>query len=184
MPITALDPATALIVIDLQKGITAMAGSAAAPVIAKSAQLAAAFRDKNLPVVLVNVVPEAGRRTEQMRTLPVLPPDWADLVPELKAAPSDHRVTKHWWGAFGGTGLEGWLRARGVTQVVIVGISTSVGVDTTARQAFAAGFNIAIATDAVADLDAEAHAGCLKRIFPRLGETGTADDILEHLARA
>jgi nicotinamidase-related amidase len=185
MAISTLDAKTALIVIDLQKGIVAMAGAdAVSVVIANAARLADGFRLRGLPVVLVNVVPSAApRRVEQARTLPELPPGWADLVPELNKQPTDHCVTKHTWGAFSGTGLEDWLKAQGVTQIVLAGVSTSIGVDTTARQAFAAGFNIAFAVDAMTDMSAEAHAHSMTRIFPRIGETGTTCDIIDLLQR-
>lgn len=184
MPITVLDPNTALIVIDLQKGITGLAGALAAPVVANSARLAEAFRAKGLPVVLVHVEPGRRGRTEQTMGGFTLPPDFAELVPELNMQPSDHCITKHSWGAFSGTGLEDWLRQRGVTQVVITGISTSIGVDTTARQAAEAGFNVAVVTDATADREIDAHNHHFSRIFPRLGETGATADILEHLAHS
>jgi nicotinamidase-related amidase len=181
MPISQLDPNTALIVIDLQEGIVAMAGERAPAVIANAARLAEAFRRRALPVVLVNVVPAPPLRAEQMRSLPVLPPGWTDLVPGLKAQPSDHRVTKHRWGAFTGTGLEDWLKARGITQVLMTGISTSIGVETTARQAYETGFNIAFAIDAMTDLNSEAHTNSITRIFPRLGETDTTDAVVRIL---
>ena len=185
MPVTTLDAKTALIVIDLQNDIVALAGAdAVSAVVANAARLAEAFRHRGLPVVLVNVVPSAApRRVEQARTAPVLPPGWADLVAEMNVQPTDHCVTKHTWGAFGGTGLDAWLKALGVTQVVMAGVSTSIGLDTTARQAFEAGFNIAFATDAMADLNADAHAHCMTRIFPRIGETGTTQDIVDLLQR-
>lgn len=186
MAITTLDPKTALIVIDLQQGITAMAPrETVAPVIANAAMLADAFRRHNLPVVLVNVIPSpVSRRADQVRNLPELPPGFAEIIPELKAQPSDHRVTKHSWGAFTDTGLDDWLKGQGVTQVVIVGVSTSIGVESTARQAYEAGFNIAFATDAVADLVPEAQVHSLTRIFPRLGETGSTQDIVRLLEGA
>ena len=184
MPITALDPNTALIVIDLQKGVTALAGDLAAPVIAQAARLAEAFRAKQWPVVLVHVEPGPRGRVEQAMGGYTLPPDFAELVPELNVQPTDHCVTKRSWGAFTATGLEDWLRARGVTQIVIAGISTSIGVDTTARQAAEAGFNVTVVSDACADRAPDIHAHHFTRIFPRLGETGPTADILEHLARS
>ncbi len=184
MAISTLDPKIALIVVDLQKGIAAIAAAVGgAKVIANTARLAEAFRRRDLPVVLVNVVAGLPHRTEQSYAMSSLPPDWAEIVPELNA-PTDHRVTKHSWGAFTGTGLEDWLKTRGITQVLLTGISTSIGVETTARQAFEAGFNVAFAVDAMVDSNPEAHAGSIARIFPRLGETGTTDAILELLARA
>ncbi|MDR3527427.1 MAG: isochorismatase family protein [Rhizomicrobium sp.] len=183
MPVTMLDPKTALIVIDLQNGIVALAGSdAVSTVVANAARLAEAFRHRGLPVVLVNVVPSgAPRRTEQTRSLPVLPSGWDEIVPELHKQPTDHRVTKHTWGAFSGTGLDTWLSEQGVTQVVMAGVSTSIGVDTTARQAFEKGFNVVFAIDAMTDMSADAHAHCMTRIFPRIGETGTTQQIIDLL---
>lgn len=183
MAITTLDAKTALIVIDLQNGIVAMAGAdAVSAVIANAARLAEAFRQRGLPVVLVNVVPSGTpRRVEQARIIPDLPPGWADLVPELNKQPTDHCVTKHTWGAFSGTGLDAWLKAQGVTQVVMTGVSTSIGVDTTARQAFGEGFHVAFAIDAMTDLSAEAQNHSLTRIFPRIGEMGTTQQIIDLL---
>lgn len=182
--LTTLDPKSALVVIDLQKGIAAMAGDSIAPVIAQAAALAGAFRKQGLPVVLVNVVPSGTpRRTEQTRPPMELPQDFAELLPEMKPQASDHRITKQSWGAFTGTGLKAWLKAQGVTEIVLCGVATSIGIETTARQAFEAGFNIAFASDAMADLVPAAHENSLTRIFPRLGETGSTLDIVRHLER-
>ncbi len=182
MPVTVLDPVTALIVIDLQKGIVDRATAhPAADVVAKGRLLADAFRRHRRPVVLVNVAGFAPGRTEQpARAAP--PADWAELVPEL-AQPGDHRVTKRSWGAFTGTGLEAHLRGAGVTQVVIAGIATSIGVETTARQAYERGFNVTLATDAMTDMNADAHLNSVTRIFPRLGETGATEEIIGLLDR-
>lgn len=178
MTVTTLDAKTALIVIDLQQGIVAF--PSAHPV-ANAARLADAFRRRGLPVVLVNVIPGTPRRSEQMIAMPVLPPGWADLVADLHQQPTDHCVTKHTWGAFTGTGLEDWLKIQGVTQIVLAGVATSIGVETTARQAFEAGFNAAFALDAMTDRSLEAHSHTTTRIFPRLGETGTTQDIIDRM---
>jgi nicotinamidase-related amidase len=99
-------------------------------------------------------------------------------MPELDLQPVDIRVTKRTWGAFPHTDLEGKLREAGVTQVVLCGIATSIGVETTAREAYSLGFNVTLATDAMTDLDAGAHENSIGKIFPRLGETGTIDEII------
>ena len=91
-------------------------------------------------------------------------------------------MTKKTAGAFARTDLDARLAAWGITQVVIVGIATSMGVESTARQAHALGFNVTLATDAMTHLDADAHANRLARIFPRLAETGTTRAILDLLA--
>ncbi len=179
MAATTLDPRTALIVIDLQKGIVSMAtGLASAEVVARSARLADAFRGHGLPVVLVNVAGVAPGRTEQARPAGALPDGWMELVAELNPKPQDHRVTKRTWGAFTNTDLLDYLRREGVTQVVIAGIATSVGVESTARQAHEFGFHVTLAIDAMTDMRPEAHENSVRRIFPRLGETATTDEIL------
>src|SRR5262249_26358813 len=150
-------------------------------VVERAARLAAAFRRHGLPVVLVNVAGGAPGRTERPRPGGELPADWAELVPELDPQPGDVRRTKHPWGAVPDTPPDEELRARGVTQVVLAGISTSIGVETTARAAYEHGYNVVLATDAMTDRDAEAHRGSVERIFPRLGETGTTDEILRLL---
>ena len=179
MSVTTLDPRTALIVIDLQKGVVHLpSAQPVATVLANAARLAGAFRRRGLPVVLVNVVGRPQGRTEQSFSLDGLPPDWAELAPELEPQASDHRITKKTAGAFTNTDLEAYLRARSVTQVVIAGVSTSMGVEATARAAYELGFNVTLPIDAMADLSPEAHENSITRIFPRIGETGTTADIL------
>jgi nicotinamidase-related amidase len=184
MAVTTLDPKTALIVVDLQKGIVAYpVVHPIAGVIANSRKLADAFRAKKLPVVLVNVTGGAPGRTEQPR--PNLPRDagWADLVPELGQQPDDILVTKTTWGAFPTTDLEKQLRQRGVTQVVVTGVATATGVEATARQAYEAGFHVTLAIDAMTDMRAQAHDYSIANVFPRLGETGTTAEIVALLEK-
>ncbi|MDR6847555.1 nicotinamidase-related amidase [Sphingomonas sp. BE270] len=185
MALTTLDPKTALIVVDLQKGIvTYPVVHSIEQVIDRSRALIEAFRARGLPVVLVNVTGGAPGRTERpQRDMSALPADFADLVPELGLQPSDILVTKQSWGAFAGTDLDQRLKALGVTQVVICGIATATGVEATARQAYENGFNVTLAIDAMSDTRPEAHDYSIRNVFPRLGETGCTDDILSHLER-
>src|ERR1700722_10954055 len=126
MAVTALDLKTALIVIDLQKGIVGMPTvHPTAEVVKRASALAEAFRGHGLPVVLVNVDGGAPGRTEMAPRVREFPAGWTDLVPELNQQPGDHAVTKRTWGAFVNTGLGDYLKERGVTQVVIVGVSTT-----------------------------------------------------------
>jgi nicotinamidase-related amidase len=183
--ITALDPTTALIVIDLQKGIVSLPlAHGISGVVERAAALADAFRAKRLPVVLVSVDGAAKGRAEQARRSGDFPKDFAEIVPELKQQPSDHAVRKRTWGAFSNTNLAEHLGRLGVTQVVVVGVATSIGVESTARQAHELGFNVTLAVDAMTDMNPDAHANSITRIFPRLGETGTAKDIIDLLAKA
>ena len=111
------------------------------------------------------------------------PAEFFELLPDLKQQPSDHVVTKRTWGAFTNTDLDAWLKKNGVTQVVCCGIATSAGVESTARFAQELGYNITLTTDAMTDMSAEAHENSVKRIFPRLGETGTTAEILALLEK-
>jgi nicotinamidase-related amidase len=179
MPITSLDPKSALVLIDLQKGIVSIPPpEVAKDVISKAAQLAAAFRAHNQPVVLVNVAGGAPGRTDRTRPTHAFPAGWTDLVPELNQQPSDILITKHAYGAFLGTSLDQQLKALGVTQIVLAGVATSVGVESTARSAYDLGYNVVFLTDAMADLDPVNHAHAIEKIFPRLGESGTSSDLL------
>ena len=182
MAVTTLDPKTALILIDLQNGIVAMpTAHPTSGVVKRASTLADAFRRHDLPVVLVNVDAGAPGRTEQAPRVREFPAGWTELVPELNQQPTDHTVTKRTWGAFMGTGLEEYLKKLGVTQVVIAGVATSAGVESTARQAHEFGFNVTLAVDAMTDMNADAHVNSITRIFPRLGETGTTEEILARL---
>jgi len=182
MALSALDPKTALIIIDLQKGIVSLPlVHAVAEVVSNARALADAFRSHGLPVVLVNVAGIAPGRTEQPRRAMSFPPGWTDLVPELNQQPTDHTITKHTPGAFAKTGLEEHLRGRGVTQVVLAGISTSSGVESTARQAYELGFHVTLAIDAMTDASMDPHIHSLTKIFTRLGESGTTQEVLNLL---
>ena len=184
MPVTTIDDKTALIVVDLQKGIVNLPSlPRISGVIERCCALIDAFRRHGLPVVLVNVAGGAPGRTEQPRRLTTFPEGFTDLLPELNQQPGDILVTKRTWGAFPGTDLESQLKARGVTQVVIVGVATGTGVEATARQAFEHGFNVTLAIDAMTDARPESHAYSLSHVFPRLGETGTTREIIELLSK-
>jgi nicotinamidase-related amidase len=182
MPLTQLDAVAALIVIDLQKGIvTIPAAHPMSEVIDRSAQLARAFRERSMPVVLVNVTGAAPGRVDALRPNFKPPSDWAELCPELDAQPTDHRVSKQRYGAFIGTDLGVYLRSRNVTQVFITGVSTSAGVESTARSAFDHGYNVVLVTDAMTDRSAEAHRHAVETVFPRIAETTITDELLKHL---
>ena len=184
MAFTTLDPKTALVVIDLQKGIVAFNTTPPThEVVARSRVLLDEFRRRSLPVVLVNVSGSAPGRVEQKRPASELPADWSELVLELNAQSSDYRVTKRTWGAFSHTDLEVHLKQLGVTQIVLVGIATSMGIESTARSAHELGFNVSFVVDAMTDMNPDAHHNSIARIFPRLGETGTTQEILDLLHR-
>jgi nicotinamidase-related amidase len=180
MPLTTLDPTTALVVIDLQKGIVSGTTSHVVP---HAAALAKSFRQHDLPVVLVNVTGRAPGRTDAGIRGPIgtFPAGWADIIDELEQQPGDHLITKRRRSAFHDTGLDTLLRDLGVTQVVLAGVSTSSGVESTARSAHDHGYHVVLATDAIADPDPDSHRHSLERIFPKLGETATSAEIINFL---
>ncbi|MEV7085347.1 isochorismatase family protein [Streptomyces sp. NPDC093085] len=191
MALTTLDAGTALVVIDLQNGLR-HAPTAPYPVpevITRTAELADAFRAHGAPVFLVRVTgaPDGWDATPGRNETPsasrARPEGWDQVVPELAGHPEDITVTKRTWGAFHGTDLDLLLRRRGITQIVVTGVATSIGVESTARAAHEHDYHVTLATDAMTDLDAEAHRNSVERIFPRLGERGTAAEIIELLAR-
>lgn len=189
MPSATLDPRTALVVIDLQKGIVGMPTAHPSPAVVRNAAgLAAAFRKAGLPVVLVNVAfaPDGADRFQpRADAAPAarsFAADFAEIVPELGAQPDDIRITKRHWGAFYGTELDLQLRRRGVTGIVLAGISTSIGVESTARSAFEHGYNLTFASDAMTDSKDASHRHSLEHIFPRIGQVRTTEEIVDALA--
>jgi nicotinamidase-related amidase len=182
MPLTALDTNTALIIVDLQQGIVGDTPTFAMQrVVQRSRALLDAFRAQRLPIVLVNVAGIAPGRTERPRRSEDFPAGWTDFIPALNQQVSDLVVTERTWGAFANTNLDAQLKTLNVTQVVITGVATGTGVESTARQAFECGFHVTLAIDAMMDPRPEAHDYSIKNIFPRLGETGTAQEIIDLL---
>lgn len=182
-----LEATPALVVIDLQTGI--LGQPTAHPIdriVANSARLAAAFRAAGLPVVLVNVEGTAPGRTERGKATgrvgaQTIPAQATVLLPELDQQPTDITVTKRTLGAFGSTDLDARLREAGATQIVLTGVSTTSGVESTARSAYELGYHVAFVADAMTDV-AEAHDASIAHQFPKLGELGTTDEVLELLA--
>ncbi|MFF9502244.1 cysteine hydrolase family protein [Streptomyces sp. NPDC014656] len=183
MSVTAVDRKTALIVVDLQEGVVGLPlAHPAADVLARNAELLAAFRRRGLPVVLVNVAGGPTGRNDLGAGFPEAGAGRTELVPELNAGEGDHLVTKHARSAFTGTGLDGWLRERDVTQLVVSGIATSGGVESTVRDAHERGYNVTVALDAVTDTDGAAHDHTVAKVYPRLAETGGTKEVLGALA--
>ncbi|WP_434315526.1 isochorismatase family protein [Leifsonia sp. P73] len=182
-----LEQTPALVVIDLQTGI--LGYPTAHPieqVVSNSAQLAAAFRAKGLPVVLVNVAGTAPGRTDRGKATgraggQTLPAEATALLPELDQQPGDITVTKRTLGAFLSTDLDAKLKEAGATQIVLTGVSTTSGVESTARSAYELGYHVAFVTDAMSDA-LEAHEASIAHQFPKLGELGTTAEVLELVA--
>ena len=179
MPLTTLDPRAALIVVDLQVGT--LGNPTVHPVgeiVANSVAVLAAFRSRGLPVVLANVTGTPGGRNDYGGGARTFPEEWSALIPELDPRDSDILVTRTSWDAFVGTDLQERLQSESVTQVVIVGVATSFGVESTARHAYDLGYNVVVVTDAITDMRAESHDNGVARVFPVLGETATTSAVL------
>ena len=185
-----LDPKqTALVLIDLQKGILQRqtAPHSASDVLARSARLAERFRAAGGLVVLVNVSysSDGGDRLLQPTDAPplasALEPGWDELSPALGRDSRDIAITKRQWGAFYGTQLDLQLRRRGIKTIVIAGIATNFGVESTARDAFERGYALVFVEDAMAGLTEGAHAFAISSIFPRIGRVRSTDELLKSL---
>jgi nicotinamidase-related amidase len=182
---------TALVAIDLQKGIAGMPTEphAAAQVIANTARMAEALRAKGGFIVWVRVAssPDGKDMLKPVLDAPPAwasgprPADWAELVPELKAQPQDHILTKKQWGAFYGTDLDLQLRRRGISTIILTGIATCMGVESTARAAFEHGYQQVLVEDAMASRAVAEHAHSISAIFPRLGRVRSTAEVLAAL---
>jgi 3-hydroxyisobutyrate dehydrogenase-like beta-hydroxyacid dehydrogenase/nicotinamidase-related amidase len=186
-PLTVDPKTTALVLIDLQHGIVAMpvAPRTGAAVVDAAASIANELRSAGGFVVLVRVTPSADGgdalqpATDQPVPVPAeRPADWADLVPDIQG-PGDLVVTKRQWGAFYGTELDLQLRRRGIRTIILAGIATHIGVESTARDAYEHGYDQVFVEDAMASPSAEAHAATLRTIFPRIGKLRTTAEVLE-----
>ena len=177
---------TALVLIDLQQGIL---GNALAPhpvdtVLDHATALAAACRDAGATIVPVNVAFAADLidrlqqpvDSPQPRPANGYPPNWAELHPRIAAVPASFRITKRQWSAFHGTELDLQLRRRGITTIILGGVATNFGVESTAREAWQHNYSVVIAKDACSSVAADAHRFAIEKIFPRISRVrGTAE---------
>lgn len=179
-----LDPrTTALVLIDLEEGIVSRDATPylAADVVARSTDLAARFRGVGAPVVLVHVAVSADDQPSRAVDQPMFPESgtpegFERFVPNLRQA-GDIVVLKHHWGAFTGTDLDLQLRRRGITTVVIAGIATNFGVESTARSAWELSYDVVIVEDACTSLGEGLHRFAIDHILPRLGRVIRSDDL-------
>lgn len=176
---------TALVIIDLQEGIVKMSNGG--EVVKKAKLLVDLFRENNGFITFVNVNFLDGKdrlmpiTDSEKKPMNMPPKGWADLVKELEVREDDYKVTKHQWGAFFGTDLDIELRRRGVDTIVLCGISTNIGVESTAREAYSYGYNQIFVTDAMTAASKEEHDCTIKYIFPRIGRIRTTDEFISEV---
>ncbi|MFL0197494.1 hydrolase [Clostridium sp. WILCCON 0269] len=176
---------TALVIIDLQNGIVNrdLSPHTGVEVIQNASRLINAFTEKGGFVVLVRVSSIDGKDmlkpSVDLKTNPTqFSKGWDSYVPEITNSKNAHTITKRQWGAFYGTDLDLQLRRRGIDTIVLCGISTGIGVDTTAREAFQHGYNQIFVEDAMTALTKEEHDYVCKHIFPRIGKLRTSEEIV------
>jgi nicotinamidase-related amidase len=206
--ITRLDKNSALIVIDLQEGIVKFKGKIPPKVIIKylfskifsitkmpsiktvlkrAVLLVEAFRKNSLPIVFVNVEPKGNwlnaRKDEKQPVPSEIPPEFLKIADELPTNPDDIYITKNTWNAFYNTSLHEELQKRAITNIVLCGVATSIGVEGTAKAARKLGYNISFATDVMTDMKISSHKNSIFSIFPRIGEVETSLDIIKKLPK-
>jgi nicotinamidase-related amidase len=184
-----LDPRkTALVLIDLQEGIVAAptVPNSTADVLQRCSRMANAFREKGATVIYVRVDMANPLKLPVDSPLrnpnaPPPPASASELVPESGFQPGDLIITKRHWGSFAGTDLEQELKRRGIDTVVLAGISTNIGVESTARQGTGLGFAFVIVEDACSGRDGSEHRWSFEKVFPRLGRVRTTDEVIAAL---
>ncbi|HEV2692884.1 MAG TPA: hydrolase [Verrucomicrobiae bacterium] len=183
----SLDPkTTALVLIDLQKGIISrpLAPHSGADIVKNGSNLAAKFRHAGATVVLVNIAfsPDGNDILRQPVDKPNptppggYPPDFSELADGLKQS-GDICITKRQWGAFHGTELDLQLRRRGIQTIVLAGVATNIGVESTARQAWEHGYAIILVEDATTSRSVEMHNFAINNILPLIAKISKTAEI-------
>ncbi len=181
---------SALILIDLQNGIASRELSTlpytSEEVIQNASKLVKALSEKGAFIVLVRVSTIDGKdmvkpKTDLKAAGMKYPEGWDNLVPEIADTKNAHIITKKQWGAFYGTDLDLQLRRRGIDTIILGGVSTNIGVDTTAREAYQHGYNQIFAEDVMTALTKEEHEYVCKYIFPRIGKIRSTKEIVSSL---
>jgi nicotinamidase-related amidase len=179
---------TALILIDLQNGLAGMplAPHSFSTVLENANRLAGGLREKGGTIIFVrvdiaDVVRPPSDATIRDPQAPPPPPEASELVEQLDRKPGDFVITKRQWGAFYGTELELRLRRAGIRTIVMGGVATNFGVESTARAAFDLGYEVVFAEDAMTTVSAEAQQFATQVVFPRMGRVRSTEDVLAAL---
>ena len=179
---------TALVLVDLQHGIVGLPTEprSSQEVVATCRRLADSFREKGALVVFVRVdlnhmAPVLADVSLSDPTAPPPPPQASLIVPEANMQAGDILITKRHWDAFTGTELERTLRKHGVEAIVLAGIATNMGVESTARHAVALGFHLVLAEDACSALTKAGHTSSVESVFPLLSRVRHSAEILNAL---
>lgn len=185
---------SALVVIDMQEGILTLPTSphAASDVLGRTVGAAEAMRRAGGFVVLVHVGPSSDGKDALHPLTDVVrgaagaqsrPANWDRIAADLGPKDGDHVVRKRQWGAFYGTDLDLQLRRRGIDTVLLCGIATNMGVESTARDAYERGYNLVFLEDSMSGTRADMHAFAVEKIFPLIGRVRATSDVLAALLR-
>lgn len=178
---------TALVMIDLEHGIVGRqwAPYSGQQVVGNCVLLSQEMRERGGTVIFVRVL------LDQLLPLPAdkpshagsvaPPPEASQLVPEAHVEATDIVITKRQWGAFYGTGLDQLLRRNHIRTIIMAGIATNMGVESTARAAFDRGYELVFAEDAMSSMSAEAHNFACQNLFPVMGRVRSTGHILKAL---
>ena len=180
---------TALVLIDLQHSNVArtLAPYTAQQVVENGARLAQAVRSAGGTVIYVRVlVNEILRLPSDVSiardpSLPPAPPEAWQIVDEAGLQPGDLVIDKRQWGAFNGTALDQELRRRGIRTLIMAGIATNIGVESTARAAHDLGYALVFAEDAMSSLKAEMHQFSMRHTFPLMGHVRSTAELVATL---
>jgi nicotinamidase-related amidase len=181
---------TALVVVDLQKGIVAMPAEPhlSNVVVNNVARLVMVFHRSKMPVFLTKTMPSLDLKdalqplTDSAPVKFEITPNWSDIVPALSPGPNDFIITKRQWSAFYGTELDLELRRRGITTIVLCGIATNIGVESTARTAYECGYNQIFVEDAMTAHSQKEHDHVIEFIFQKIGRVRETEDVLADVA--
>ncbi len=179
-----------MVVIDLQKGIVNgrnLVPISGSEVVSNAAMLVRSAREAGSFIVGVHVGSKDGKdmlnvNAEGGMMASPHSKDWSDFVPEVGFTDSDHIILKHSWSAFYGTDLDLQLRRRKIKMIILCGISTNIGVESTARDAYHRGYNQIFITDAMAASTLGEHECTVKYIFPRIGTRASTDEIVASIS--
>jgi nicotinamidase-related amidase len=177
---------TALVLIDLQRAVVNLptAPRSGTEVVQNAVRLAERFREAKAAVVLVRVAFSSDGLDALHPEVDVpmnrrsLTPDGSELIPEIGPRTNDIVITKRQWGAFYGTDLDLQLRRRGIDKIVLGGIATNIGVESTARVAYEMGYHQVFVEDAMAALNEEGHFSSVRQILPRIGQVRSTEEVL------
>lgn len=186
---------TALVLIDLQKGIVnrpQLEPYSKEEILAKNDRLLEKFKDTAGLIVFVHVKNYGPETLTPLTPLTdantsasgPLPEDYSQFVFSLaydEEVKNKIHVKKHNWGAFYGTDLDVQLRRRGIVNIILTGVATTIGCDTTAREAYQHGYNVIAVEDAMTDFNGALHTGIVNGIFTRLGRVRSTEQVLKML---